>query len=189
MAKKPAKPKTSRKKVAKKKSLKKKIADKLSARKKAPENPLMALRREMDALFEGFASGFPFEPLSKRFFDIEPFRDWGESWLVSPTIDLSETKSGYLIEAELPGMSEDDIEVSLSDGLLTISGEKKEEKTDKRAHLSERRYGSFQRSFRVSDSIDEAKASAEFHKGVLKITLPKKKRAQREAQKINIKSN
>jgi HSP20 family protein len=189
MAKKPAKRKTSRKKVAKKKSLKRKITDKLAPKKKAPEHPLVALRQEMDSLFDRFVRGFPFEPLSSRLFDIEPFRDWGESWPALPTIDLSETKSGYLVEVELPGMSEDDIEVNLSDGMLTISGEKKEEKTDKRAHLSERRYGSFERSFRVSDSIDESKASAEFNKGVLKIKLPKIKRAQKEAQKINIKSN
>ena len=101
-----------------------------------------------------------------------------------------ETDDAVQITAELPGMSENDIDISLSDGVLTLKGEKKDEKEveDKGYYLSERRFGFFQRSFRLPEGIDEDRIEASFDKGVLKITLPKTQEATKQAKKISVKS-
>jgi HSP20 family protein len=95
------------------------------------------------------------------------------------------------VRAELPGIDEKDIDVRLSDGTLTIRGEKKEEREEREEggsyYVSERRYGSFQRSFRIPEGIDHDKVDASFRKGVLTITLPKTPEAQQKAKKIEVK--
>jgi HSP20 family protein len=99
-------------------------------------------------------------------------------------------EKGYEIAAELPGMDEKNIEVKLVNGTLTIKGEKQEEKEEKKKdyYVNERRFGSFERSFAVPESVDEAKIEAAFKKGVLTVTLPKKAEAQTPAKKIEVKA-
>jgi HSP20 family molecular chaperone IbpA len=100
-----------------------------------------------------------------------------------------DTDKAYEITAELPGMDEKNVEVKFTAGVLTIKGEKTEEKeeTKKDYHLSERRYGSFQRSFTVPDGIDADKIDATFKDGVLTVGLPKTPEAQKKAKQIAIK--
>ena len=107
----------------------------------------------------------------------------------APAIDVVDTDKAYEITAELPGMNESDIDVKFSDGTLTIKGEKRDEKEEKKKgyYLSERRYGSFQRSFGVPDGVDVDKIEANFKNGVLTVTLPKTPQAQTSEKKISIK--
>ena len=105
----------------------------------------------------------------------------------TPAVDIKEESDRYVLEADIPGVNPKDIEVTMDNGVLTIKGERKEEKEDKEKHVSERRYGSFQRTFRLPDSVSEDKATAEFKKGVLRVTLPKKPEAQKPVRKIAIK--
>ncbi len=108
------------------------------------------------------------------------------SVLVKENVTVSDS---YEVTAELPGMDPSNITVKFSTGTLTIKGEKKEEKEEKGKDyvLSERRWGSFQRSFRVPTSIDEEKIEATFSNGVLTIVLPKSAEAQQAEKTIDIK--
>ena len=105
-------------------------------------------------------------------------------------VDVAEKDHAYEITAELPGLDEKDIEVKQSDGMLTIKGEKKEETEEKKKdfYLAERRYGSFERSFRVPESVNTDKIDATFKKGVLTVVLPKKPESQSKEQKISVKA-
>lgn len=144
--------------------------------------PFESLRREMDRLFDDFHPGLP---------RIRPGQVWPKAaWDVVPAVDVSEKDGAYEVTAELPGMAEKDIEVKLADGMLTIKGEKKEEKEEKEKdyYLSERRYGSFQRSFQVPEGIDTGRISANFAKGVLTVTLPKSAEAKQKEKKIEVKA-
>jgi len=107
-----------------------------------------------------------------------------------PAVDATEDEHAYRITAEIPGMTEKDVEVKLSDGMITIAGEKREEKEqkDKNYPVSERRYGSFQRSFALPDTVDRDKIDARFAKGVLTLTLPKKPEAVKQQKKIEVKA-
>ena len=95
------------------------------------------------------------------------------SWM--PTVDISEMENGFEIRAELPGVTESDVNVSVTDNLLTIKGEKRQEKeTDnKNYHRLERRYGSFQRSFTLPRNVETADIKAGYKDGVLTLTIPK----------------
>ena len=107
---------------------------------------------------------------------------------ISPKVDVGETDKAYEIAVELPGLDDDDVEVSLRDDLLTISGDKKTEREEKEKdyYLSERRYGAFKRSFRLPADVETGKISAAMEKGVLSITLPKSASAKRKQQRIDI---
>ena len=109
--------------------------------------------------------------------------------VMSPKLDVAELKDKFEIKAELPGMDEKDIELSLDDGLLTISGEKKAEteEKDKGYYLKECSYGTFSRSVRLPDNIADDKIEAKFKKGVLTIDLPKKEVIPPKSRKIAIK--
>ena len=99
----------------------------------------------------------------------------GKEWDWRPNADISETKTEYLIKAELPEVDKDDVQVSVENGVLTISGErhfKKEEETET-THRVESMYGKFSRSFSLPSDVDEATISAESKNGVLKVRLPK----------------
>ena len=136
------------------------------------------LQKEINNLFDGF--GFNLEPRQRRSPDVGAFR---------PVIDVSETDKSYEIKAELPGLEEKDVELTLSDGTLTLQGEKKSEQEEKEAnrYMSERTYGSFRRSFTLPENADAEKIVAAFDKGVLSVTLPKTKKSQKQAKKIAIK--
>jgi HSP20 family protein len=150
--------------------------------------PFEALRREVDRLFDDFHTRGWLAPFRRSMFDVEPFWRHEKSWGSMPAVDLVDKGSAYEITAELPGMEEKDIEVKVAAGMLTITGEKNEEKEEKKKDyfLSERRYGSFQRSFALPDGVDEEKIAAAFKNGVLTVTLPKKPEAVKKERKISI---
>ncbi|MBX6321141.1 MAG: Hsp20/alpha crystallin family protein [Rhodospirillaceae bacterium] len=147
--------------------------------------PFESLRREVDRLFDDFTRGFPF---GGSFFDIEPFWRRTAGWGAMPAMDVVDKGKAYEITAELPGLDENDVEIKLSDDTLTIQGEKKEETEEKKKdyYLAERRYGSFQRSFRLPASVDADRIEASFRKGVLTVTLPKKPEAVKAEKKIPV---
>lgn len=141
--------------------------------------PFETLRHEIDRLFEDFA-GAGRTPLWQREL----------TWAARPAVDVTETEKAYEITAELPGLDEKNVEVSLVSGGLTIKGEKQDEKEEKKKdyYLHERHFGSFERYFKVPDDVDAEKIEASFKKGVLTVTLPKKPEAQKPAKKIAIKA-
>ena len=148
-----------------------------------------SFRTEMDRLFDRFAGGWGM-PSLRRMFEAEPaFRYESTFSVPSPAVDITEDAAGYKVTAELPGMSEKEIEVTLSDGMLTLKGEKQQEKEqkDKNFYLSERSYGSFQRSFAVPEGVDRDKVTADFAKGVLTIVMPKTTKAKEAEKKIEVK--
>jgi HSP20 family protein len=112
-----------------------------------------------------------------------------EEWL--PPADISETEDRVLIKAELPGIEEKDIELTLLGNMLTIRGEKKHEKEEKdekdeNHYLGDRYYGSFRRTFQLPADIDSEKAEAIFEKGVLKISVPKLEESRTKKIAINV---
>lgn len=150
--------------------------------------PIRSLRHQIDRLFADFdwpdlrmawprrAAAFP-----------QPWPDFGAA---VPPVDLVERNGGYELQAELPGLTEKQIEVKLANGILTIKGEKSSERVEDQDdyHLRERSYGLFQRSFRVPANIDADKIDARFDKGVLKVSLPKTAAAIQEERKIDVKA-
>src|SRR4249919_749060 len=164
-----------------------KSEEKVIERAPAEWSPLSNLRREFDRMFEDFPWGWR-RPIPRSVFDVEPFWRGLAGLGAVPAVDIAEKEKEYEITAELPGMDESNIDVKFSDGTLTIKGEKKEEKEEKKKdyYLSERRYGSFQRSFGVPDGVDADKIEAHFKNGVLTVTLPKRPEAQKSEKKIAI---
>ena len=157
--------------------------------KKAPArralDPFASFRSEMDRLFDSYfdTGAFPSMP---RMFGAEGVA--GERAMVMPKVDISDGEKAITISAELPGVDEKDVEVTLRDGVLTLKGEKKYEKKEEKdeVQIMERRYGSFQRSFRLPEGIDQGKIDAKFDKGILTVTAAKLPEAQKEARKISI---
>ncbi|WP_186420839.1 Hsp20/alpha crystallin family protein [Bosea sp. CS1GBMeth4] len=152
--------------------------------------PFESLRREVDRLFDDFHPFGWHLPTPRSLFNAAPSALSRAGWPVAPAIDLAEKETEYEITAELPGLEQKDVEVRLSNHTLTITGEKKEEKEEKRKdyYLSERRYGSFHRSFQLPDGVDAEKIDATFAKGVLTIKLPKTAEAQKAEKSIAIKA-
>lgn len=150
--------------------------------------PFGGLRREIDRLFEDFDRGFWRSPFGRSIFDVEPF--WPRQLTTAPAVDITEKDNAYEVTAELPGMDEKNIEVKVANGSLTIKGEKQEEKEEKKKdyYLSERHFGSFERSFALPESIDIDKVDATFKKGVLTVRLPKKPEAIKSEKKIEVKT-
>ncbi|MGH6905472.1 MAG: Hsp20/alpha crystallin family protein [Geminicoccaceae bacterium] len=137
-----------------------------------------AFRRELDRLFESFGRDLAWPGGESR------------GAARAPSIDVSETESELRIEADLPGVEEKDVDVTVSDNVLTIKGEKKAEKEEKNKdfHLVERSYGSFSRSLTLPFAADPSKAKATFKNGVLSISLPKPPEVKAKAKKIAIGS-
>jgi len=148
------------------------------------------LRREIDRLFDQFNWGSWAFPFARRPFEFELPSTLTTSWDIAPAVDVAEKEKEYEITAELPGLDEKNIEVKLSNGSLTIRGEKREETEERKKdyHLSERHYGSFMRSFQLPEGVDKSKIEATFSKGVLTVKLPKSAEALRNEQKITIKA-
>lgn len=125
-----------------------------------------------------------------RLFDafMTPFEGTEIRRNLSPKLDVAETKDKFEIKAEMPGIDEKDIDVSMDDGVLTISGEKKTEaeNDDKGYWLKECSYGSFSRSIRLPENIADDKIVAKFDKGVLMIDVPKKEPTVTKTKKIAI---
>jgi HSP20 family protein len=133
---------------------------------------------EMDDMLQKMRFDFPFHNLGE---------DVNVSW--SPRLDVCETDTNLEIIADLPGMSKEDIKVTMEGDLLTIQGEKKEEseQTNKQYHTIERRSGSFYRALRLPTEVEKENIEANFKDGVLTLTLPKSKEAQRNIAQIEIK--
>jgi HSP20 family protein len=152
-------------------------------------SPLAGMRREFDRMLEEFPWAGWRRPLARGLFDVEPFWRGVSGFGAVPAVDVAEKEKEYEITAELPGMEEKNIDVKFADGILTIRGEKKEEKEEKKKdyYLSERHFGSFQRSFQVPEGVDADKIDASFKNGVLTVILPKSPEAQKREKKIAIK--
>jgi HSP20 family protein len=133
------------------------------------------MRREMDRLWDSF-----FERGAKT--RTEEAVEW------YPSLDVAETKNDLIVKAEVPGMDPKNIDISLSNGILTIRGERKQEKEEKEEdyHLIERSYGTFIRSVRLPNEVQGDKISASYKNGVLKITLPKSEEAKKREIKIKV---
>jgi HSP20 family protein len=143
-----------------------------------------------DRLFEDFGFGrskwrLPFQ---RSAFNAEPF--WREFSAAVPAVDIVEKDNAYEITADLPGIDEKHVEVQVSNGNLTIKGEKAEQKEQKKKdyYLQERHFGSFERTFGVPENLDADKIEATFKKGVLTVMLPKKADAQKPMKKIDVKA-
>jgi HSP20 family protein len=161
------------------------------APKPSVSNPFESLRREIDHLFEDFDRGFWRSPFRRSAFDVAPFWRPEISWGSAPAVDIVDKDSAYEVTAELPGLDASNIDVKLSEGMLTIHGEKKDEKEEKKKdyYLSERRYGAFERRFHVPEGVDAEKIAASFKNGVLTLTLPKTAEAQKAVKKIDVKAS
>lgn len=140
------------------------------------DDPFFQLQRELsravDDVFRGVAA--PRAPFGTGF---------------APSLDVKETPQGLELTAELPGVAETDIDLSLEGDMLTLRGEKKAETTteEKGVHVQERSYGSFQRSLRLPFAPEPGSVSASFDKGVLHVTLPRPAQAQAKENRIPIK--
>ena len=143
-------------------------------------NPFVSLQREIDRLFEDFGRGFP--AFGPSFGPREGSRD------LMPAIDVTETDGVIEITAELPGLEDKDVQINVTDNLLTIRGEKKNEREEKNKdyHLVERSYGSFSRSVELPSGVKAEDISAEIANGVLKVTVTKP--APKQTKQIEIKS-
>jgi len=113
----------------------------------------------------------------------------GSTW--APHVDVTESDAAYAISAELPGLEERDIEVTVADGILTLKGEKNavEEKKRENYYRQERAYGRFERSFRLPDEVQADKVEAQFKNGVLTVGLPKSEEAQSVVHRVQIKTS
>lgn len=106
----------------------------------------------------------------------------------TPSVDISETETAYVIKGEIPGVKKENVKVTMQDGMLTIQGERRQEKEEKgkKFHRVECSYGKFERSFRLPDDIDESKVKAEFKDGMINVTLPKSEKAKTRAINVSV---
>ena len=141
------------------------------------DDPFGSLFREVQKTFEDFSQRAPFARFSAD--------------TLSPKIDVAESKDAIDVTAELPGVDEKDLDVTLANGMLTVRGEKRTERDeqdkDKNWHMVERSYGLFSRTIPLPFDPDPAKVEAKFDKGVLRIRLPKPAEVAQKQQKIEIK--
>jgi HSP20 family protein len=140
-------------------------------------DPFLTLHREMNRIFDDVFRGFG--PLGR--FGNPAMEDW-------PRLELSETDRAVTVSAELPGLSEKDVQVEITNGVLSIRGEKKAERSDESKFVSERYYGSFERQIPL-EGVEEDKAQADFKNGVLTVTLPKSEQSTRNVKRIAINTN
>ena len=131
-----------------------------------------ALRDEMDRLFDG-----SFGPV---------FRAPGSFSRWAPALDVYQDKNQFTVVAELPGMKKEEIELSLQNGVLTISGERKEEKKGEEGYRNERYFGRFQRSVTLPTSVDGNKVKASYQDGILKVALPKAEEAKPKQIEVSV---
>jgi HSP20 family protein len=127
-----------------------------------PFRDVVSIQDEMNRLFDDFFG----HPVART--------DWTEGvW--NPSVDVSEDKDNVILRAEMPGMIKEDVKISIQDGVLTLKGEKKQEKEekDRNYHRIERNYGAFCRSFQLPTSVKSDKIKATYKDGVLSVTLPK----------------
>lgn len=161
----------------------------LELARKTPEfNPFGMMRRfskDMERLFDDF-EGFRVPGFFNR--EFFPFRTEFKDFDWMPQIEVLQTNGDLMVKAELPGLTRDDVKVELTDEALTISGERKEEKEEKREgfYRSERNYGRFYRQIPLPEGVKTDKANATFRNGVLEVTVPVTK-SESKARKLEIK--
>jgi HSP20 family protein len=141
-------------------------------------DPFLSLHREVNRLFDDVFRGF-----DTRLPSLGRFSSVGGNW---PSVEISDGEKEIRVTAEVPGLDENDIEVLLDDGVLTLKGEKRSDTEDKDRQFSERFYGRFERRVPLGYDVEEDKVSAAFKNGVLTVTLPKTERAQAKAKRIAI---
>jgi HSP20 family protein len=146
-----------------------------------PRDIFAQMRDEMDRLFDRLEYDWPRLP--------SLFRGSMREAMMVPEVDVRENANSITVEAELPGLEEKDVTVTLANGILAIKGEKKREREEKEEnyYLTERSFGRFERSLRLPDTIDTNKIEARFDKGVLKVTAAKKPEALKAERKIEVK--
>ena len=146
--------------------------------KRREDDPFARLHHEIEKVFEDFPK-------------MAPLRWPGEGVEVGFKLDVSETEKEMILTAELPGVDEKDIDITLSGDVLTIKGEKKMEKERKgdNYYVSERTYGAFARTLRLPYAVKEKDIDAKFESGVLTVVLPKPEEARTESKKIAIKAH
>ena len=138
---------------------------------------LVSLQERINRMFEDFFRGFP----------MAPWREEQLEW--APALDVGETDEAIQVTAELPGVDPKEVDISLTDDVLTIHGEKKAEKEESKRdyHRIERSYGSFTRTVKLPASVDAEKVEATFKDGVLTIVLPKREEAKTRKVKVDVK--
>jgi HSP20 family protein len=144
-------------------------------------NPLIEMDEAQNRFPRFFLGGFPDRTGSGEIHSLA-VADW------SPEVDISEDDHGYLLKADLPEMKKDDVRVTVEDGILSVSGERKSEKEDqkKKFHRIERSFGTFRRSFTLPEDADSTKVTAEFRDGVLKVHLPTTPVAKSKATQVKV---
>jgi HSP20 family protein len=142
-------------------------------------DPFLSLHRDVNRLFDEVLRGFDTPSLFGR------MRTGNGAW---PNVEVSETDKEIRVTAEVPGLEENDIEVLLEDGVLTLRGEKKSEAEDNSRQFSERYYGRFERRLALGREVEQDNVAATFKNGVLTVTLPKTAKAQANAKRIAINS-
>ena len=149
------------------------------------ENPILDLHRRMNDLFDGFFSDFE-RSLDRPSASLPGRRVWD----ALPRIDVAETDQEVVVSADLPGLDEKDISLSLDGDILTVQGQRKDEREEKKLnyHVVERSYGSFHRAIQLPPGLDRERARAAFKKGVLTVTLPKRPEAHARRKSIAIES-
>jgi HSP20 family protein len=145
-------------------------------------NPLREMDEAQNRFNPFFLAGFPNRMGSGEIHSLT-VADW------SPEVDISEDDQGYLLKADLPEMKKDDVRVTVEDGILSVSGERKCQKEDekKKFHRIERSFGTFRRSFTLPEDADSTKVTAEFREGVLKVHLPTTPIARSKAIEVKVK--
>ncbi len=156
--------------------------------KAADWQPFEVLRNQVDRMFHDFQTGFWQPPFLRPFPDIKSFWRGGLGVNITPATDIVEKDKAFEVTAELPGLDAKNIDVQLANGMLTIKGEKQEEKEEKTKdrYVSERRYGSFRRALQVPGGVDAEKIEASYKSGVLTVTLPKSPEAQKKEKTIPV---
>ena len=137
-------------------------------------NPTRSLMTDFDRIFDSmFSHDLPLFPLA-------------QSW--TPAVDVNETETEFFLSADMPGLDKKDVSVDIHDGVITIKGERDidNEKSTDGYRIRERQLGSFNRSFRLPDNVNEDKVAAKFKNGVLTVTLPKTKEILSEGRQIKI---
>lgn len=149
--------------------------NRLPAERSRSDHPLLSLQREVDRLFDDVLRGF----------DLPSFGNFDRR-LTWPNLELGETDKEIRVTAELPGLTEKDVEITVTDGVLTLKGEKKSEVDDAERGYSERSYGRFERRISLPRGVEQDKASAAFQNGILTVTLPKSEAANENVRRIPI---
>lgn len=144
-------------------------------------NPFLTLHREMNRLFDDAFRSFDL-PLASS----GSLSGWMSNW---PSVEISEDDAEIVVTAEIPGLSEEDIELVLEDGVLTLRGEKHAQNEDKGRHFSERFYGRFERRIPLGVEIEEDQVRAQFDRGELTVHLPKSAQARSRSKRIAINGN